>query len=354
MKAGKWLIILFILIIAVIIYVNKISKLEKKESSAASKAKIISMKVSGIIVSQREIEDKIYSSGTVLANEEVEVRNEIAGKIIKLNFKEGSHVRKGDLLVKLFDEDLRAQLRKLQLQKELAQKSESRQKDLLTANGISQQEYELAQNELFSVEADIDLLKSQLKKTEITAPFDGTIGLKTVSEGAFLAANTRIATIQDIDPLKLEFSIPEKYRNRVNNNSEIEFRTSAADSSFTGRIYAFEPKVDLETRSVLVRALSPNRSNKIFPGAFARVTISLQKIDNALMVPTQSLIPDVRGESVFMVSDGKAKKVRVETGLRNDTSVLVVSGIANGDTIITTGMMQLRPDMPVQVNILNY
>ena len=251
-------------------------------------------------------EEKIYSSGTILANDEVEIRNEIAGKITAIVFKEGTRVKKGDLLLTLFDDDLRAQVKKLELQKELNLKAVERQSDLLKVSGISQQDYELTINQLHSTEADLEIIRSQLSKTQIRAPFDGIIGLKSVSRGAYLAMNTRIATIQALDPVKLDFSLPERYKPMIEENSKIHFTTESTEGMFTGKIYAFEPKIDLKTRSVLVRAICENKDFKLFPGAFAHIEIPLQKISDAILIPTQALIPELKGQKVFYFQKWKS------------------------------------------------
>lgn len=352
MKKSTVLLFIIFFGIGIVIYLNKCSG-DKNETLSGKPAAQQPLMVNGIVAGSKEVENKIYSSGSLLANEEVEIRNEIPGKITALLFKEGSRVKKGDPLITLYDDDIIAQLRKLQLQKELASKTEERQSDLLAINGISQQEYELSQNQVNSIVADISLLQSDLSKTRINAPFDGIIGLKAVSPGAYLPVNTRIATIQSIDPIKLEFSVPERYRAMIKDNTEINFTTESSDGIFTGKIYAFEPKIDLQTRSVMVRAICPNKDFKLFPGAFAHIEISLKKVENAILIPTQALVPELKGQKVFISKNGKAEKVAVETGMRNDSAIQIVSGVNVGDTVLITGIMQMRPGMPLIINVTN-
>jgi membrane fusion protein (multidrug efflux system) len=351
MKPGRILLILGVIIIGIIIYLNKCNKEDGPSVNQNKGNQPQAMMVNGLVISAEPIEDKIYASGTLLANDEVEIKNEIPGRVTSILFKEGKKVSKGELLVTLYDEDLKAQLKKLQLQKELAQKTDERQKDLLEINGISQQDYDLSYNQLQSINADIEILESELSKTKIRAPFDGIIGLRTVSAGAFLSVNTKIVTMQALDPMKLEFSIPERYRTLLNDNAEIKFTTESSEGFFTGTIYAFEPKIDLQTRSVIVRALCSNKDLKLFPGAFAHVEIPLKKIDNAILIPTQALIPELKGQKVFITKGGKAEKVDVETGVRNDTSIQITKGIQVGDTILISGLMQVRPGTPLKVSI---
>ena len=352
MKPGKFLLLAVLLFAGIIIYLNKCSSTDKTQGSSTGNKSTPALSVNGVIVVQHPLEEIIFSSGSILANEEVEVRNEIAGKITSILFKEGSNVKKGAVLVKLYDVDLRAQLKKLDVQIENASRNESRQKDLLSINGVSRQEYEEAFNQLRSLEADQDLIKSNLSKTEIRAPFDGVIGLKAVSNGAYLPPNTRIATIQQMDPLKIEFSIPERFRSRVKLNQQVRFTSESSEGKFTATIYAFEPKIDLETRSVLVRAVCLNKNLKLVPGGFVQIEIPLEIIPNAILIPTQALIPEMRGQKVFITADGKAKKIAVEAGMRTDSTVQITGGLTPGDTVLITGIMQIRPDMPVKVNIV--
>ena len=216
-------------------------------------------------------------------------------------------------------------------------------------NAISKQEYELSENHFQSINADIELIESDINKTRIKAPFDGIIGLKTVSAGAFLTGNTRIATIQSIDQVKLEFALPERYRSIINDDALINFTIESSEGIFSGNIYAFEPKIDLQTRSVLVRAICSNKELKLFPGAFAHVEIPLKKVENSILIPTQALIPELKGQKVYISKDGKAEKIVVETGMRNDSAIQITSGIKEGDTLLITGLMQLRPGMPLKI-----
>jgi len=350
MKVGKILWPLIVVLIAIVIYINKCNKPEGTDRGAGKKQALMA---SAVIVKPQDIEDKIYSTGTLLANEEVDIRNELPGRITGILFKEGTSVKKGELLVTLYDEDLKAQEKKLQSQLEVGQTTARRQKDLLDIQGISQQEYDLAMNDVQSLQAELDIVKSNIDKTRIRAPFDGIIGLKTVSEGAYLPANTLIASMQSLEPMKLDFSIPEKYRAQVEPRTEVTFTTESSEGKYSGTIYAFEPRVDLQTRSILVRALCPNKEHKLIPGAFARIEIPLRKIEGALMIPTQSVIPQLKGQSTFLVKNGMAASVPIETGIRNDSTIQVTAGLQVGDTVLVNGIMQARTGMPVQVTIQN-
>ncbi len=352
MNTGRILLLLGLLLTAIVIYVNKCYN--KQPNSISQNLKSLQpIKVNGVVVSSMSLEEYIFASGTLLANEEVEIRNEIPGRITAIHFKEGKKVRKGELLLTLYDSDIQAQLKKLQLQGEVAQRAEERQKDLLSINGISKQEYELSLNQLMLINADIDLMQSNLSKTQIKSPFNGIVGLKTVSTGAFISINTKIASIQEVEPIKLEFAIPERYRSVISDNSPIKFTVDPLETIFEGKIYAFEPKIDLQTRSVLVRAICANNDFSLFPGSFARVKIPLKKIENAILIPTQALIPELKSQKVYISKNGKAEKIEVKTGMRNDSSIHITYGITEGDTVLITGLMQMKQGMPIKVIVKN-
>lgn len=314
-------------------------------------AKNSAIPVSAIIASAEKLDNKLYASGSVLANEEVELRPEASGKIILINFKEGSHADKGDLLVKINDTDLQAQLKKLHLQIKLATEQEGRQKKLLDIHGISQSDYDISLNQLNSLKADEEYTKAQIAKTEVRAPFSGVIGLKNVSDGSYASPSQTIAWFQQIDPVKIDFSIPEKYSAIVSKGDKIIFSASNSRDTLHGEVYAIQPRIDLTTRTLEVRALSPNRDGKIIPGSFVKVQLILKEFEDAIMVPTEAIVPVLKGKNIFVYRNGKAAAQKVETGIRTDTKIQVTDGIHAGDTIITSGIMQLRDGMAVTVKI---
>ena len=307
--------------------------------------------VTAYIVKPEKISNEITASGTIRANEDVQLQPELSGKVVQINFKEGSKVSKGQLLIKLNDADFQAQYKKLQLQQELSEQTLKRQNQLLAINGVSQQEFDLAQSEFNALKADMDFQTAQILKTEIKAPFDGVIGLKNVSEGAFVTPATIIASIQQIDPVKIDFSVPERYFAYLKKDGEVIFSIEGIQEKLKGDIYAIEPKIDLTTRTVQVRAICPNSKGNIYPGAFAQVKIVLNDIADAFMIPTESLIPDVSGQKVFILKNGKSTYSRVETGIRTDTKIQITKGLQAGDTVLTTGIMQLKANS--NVNITN-
>lgn len=309
------------------------------------------MSVSGILVRPGPLENIVRSSGTVLASESVDLVAESAGRVEKIAFREGGHVRKGELLVKINDDDLQAQLRKTSLQIQLAADQEERQRQLFEKSAVSREQYDIALNLVNTLKADRDNLTSAIRKREVRAPFDGVAGLRYVSEGGYVTQSTRIASLQKLNPLKVDFSIPEKYAGQVAVGDIVEFTSDETNLRFTGKLYAIEPKIDPTMGTLQLRAMCDNRAEKILPGAFVRIDLRLRTIDDALMVPTQAVIPVFKGQTLLLLRNGVVVSVPVRTGIRTATSVQITDGIAAGDTVITTGILQLRPGMPVQVSV---
>lgn len=302
------------------------------------------------VVKTSNLDETIEASGTLQSNEEVEVKPEITGRIVRLYFKEGTNVRKGDLLVKIYDEDLKAQIQKLRLQQQLARTTLERQENLLKINGISRQDVDVTRNQVAAYGADIEYTLTQLQKTELRAPFNGRLGLRNVSDGAIISPTTILTTLQQIDPLKIDFAVPEKYRNVIKLGDQVNFTVSGDKNEYKGSIYAIDPKIDLTTRTVRLRAILPNQGNKLFPGSFAKVRILLKDMPEAMMIPSQAVIPGTRDKKVIVADSGRAKFVIVETGIRNEDNVQITAGLKPGDTVITTGILQLKPGMPLKYN----
>jgi len=294
------------------------------------------------------LQNNIYSSGTILAAEEVQLRPETSGKLIAVLFKEGTTVNKGELLAKINDADLQAQLKKLNLQYKLAKEKETRIKGLLEIKGVSQEEYDIAANELETISADMEFTKAQIAKTEIRAPFSGKIGLKSVSEGSFVNNTNIIASIQQTDLLKIDFSIPEKYASVVKVGDTVRFTVEGIKEKQSATVFAIEPRIDAQTRNIMIRAIFKNSSSNVYPGAFAKVELMASK-RQSIMIPTEAVIPEMKGNKVFVVKNGKASPVKVETGIRSDAKIEILSGLNQGDTVITTGIMSLKPEMNVKI-----
>jgi len=305
--------------------------------------------VETVIIRPEMVQDRILATGTIIADEEVEIRSEISGKIVSIAFREGTRVRRGDLLVKIDDSELQAQAFKMDSEQKLAQDKENRRRQLRDKGNISPEDYDVSLNELNAIRGEVQLIQARLLKTKLRAPFDGIIGLRYVSEGSYVSPLTRIASLQRISSLKIDFSVPERYAGTVKPGQTVYFRAAGADGRATGSIYAVEPKIDPSTRTVLIRARAPNPEGRLAPGAFAEVELVLREIPEAIMIPTQALVPDIEGHKVYVVRGGVAAERRVEIGLRTETKVQIVRGVQSADTVITTGILQLVPGAPVRI-----
>ncbi len=301
------------------------------------------------VVKAAPLSSVYQSSGTLLANEEISVYPEVSGRITAINFKEGTNIRKGDLLVQLFDSDIRAQIRKLNAQRELQILTKGRQDELLQINGISRQEYDNTVTQIAAIDADIAAGEAQLRRLQIRAPFDGVIGLRNVSVGAIVSTTSLITTIQQVNPLKLDFPVPEQYNGAIRTGDPVHFTVAALRDTLKGSITALQPRADATTRTITMRALVPNADRKLIPGAFANVFITLGRNDNAIMIPSQCIIPTTKDKKVAVLRNGKADLVTVTTGMRLVSEVEIQHGLQPGDTVIATGIMQVKKDMDVKV-----
>jgi membrane fusion protein (multidrug efflux system) len=310
--------------------------------------------VNVIQLKKETLNNQLQVSGTILPNESVDIKPEISGLVTKVNFQEGQFVAKGTPLVYLNDNELQAQYQRLQYTQKLFQTQESRQKQLLAREAISQEEYDIALNQYNTALSDIKLVQAQLAKTVIRAPFSGRLGLRQVSEGAVINASNIIVSIVNIDPIKLEFSIPERYASLVTVGSSIFFSSESSKEEVEGKVYAFEPQVDAATRTIKLRAQSPNKNGKYLPGMFVKIRFVLDIQEDALLVPAEAVIPELSGYKVFVVgADGNAEQRMIEIGTRTDTQVQVLSGLAEGDKVLTTGVMQVRQGMPIKPTLQN-
>ncbi len=309
--------------------------------------------VEAMVVTPSKLDNVVVVTGSVQANESLELKSETAGKITRIYFMEGKAVKKGELLVQVNDEEISAQLTKQRFNKKLNEDIEFRQRKLLEKDAISQEEYDNALNQLNTSIADISLLEAQLDKTKIRAPFDGIIGLRYVSEGALITTSTPIANLYSISPAKIEFAIPGRYSMQVKSGQRIKFTVESDTSIFVGEVYAVEPQIDANTRTIKIRAIAENTKGLLLPGQFVKVELILGSTPNAILVPTEAVIPELNGHKVFISNNGKAKEVPVQTGIRSNLNLEIVSGLSPRDTLITTGILQLRDGLDIQITKLN-
>ena len=307
---------------------------------------------SGYVIVPKQMSELIYSTGSLLPDEEVDLSFETSGKIVNIYFKEGTKVKQGDLLAKINDKPLQAQLLKLQAQKKLIEEREFRQRQLLDRDAISRESYDQVATELQSTDADIMLIEARIAETELRAPFDGIVGLRMISDGAYATTQTKIIRLVKTNPLKIEFAINERYAGEVSPGFPITFQLPDDPTEFKANVYAVAPQVDMTTRTIMVRAMYPNKNQELKPGRSVKVVALLSQIDNAISIPTQALIAEMEGEKVFIYKNGKAEQVPVVTGLRTESNIQIKEGLHFGDTLLTTAILQLRESLPVKLDTL--
>ena len=304
--------------------------------------------IEGFIVTQSVLQSDITASGSLLPFEQTELHAEVPGRVISINLPEGKRVSAGTLLVKIFDEDLQTQLRKLDAQLSIARTTAQRLKGLLEVKGTSQQEYDLADLQIKNIEAEMDLMRVRIRQTEIRAPYSGVIGLRQISPGAYITPATAIATIRDDSKLRLDFTVPEKYGALIRTGQTVHFKMDGSTRSYSAVVNASEQNVDASTRDLRLRAIVSDRNAELAPGRFAEVDLTLATRPKAIMIPTEAVIPQAKDKKVVVSKSGKAKFVTVTTGVRQAGLVEVVDGLMPGDTIVTAGMLFLRPDAEIK------
>lgn len=339
-KISKWVYIMIglLLIIFVVWSLTRTGQTEDKKGPGNRKPP----KVEAFVVKPSVLIKEISISGSLLAFEEVELKNEIAGRVVSINLPEGQFVKEGTLLVKLFDDDLKANLKKLESQLAIQQQTYDRQSELLKVNGLSQNEFDQTSLLVNSLKAEIEVQQVQIRKTEVRAPFDGVLGLRNISIGAVVTPSTLLTTIRSENKLKLDFSVPEKYSSEIQPGMKVVFSLDNTEVQYNATVMATEMGINQSTRNLKVRAVVDNQSKHLLPGAFANVFLQFGENNNALMVPTQAVIPQERDKSVIVARNGLAHFTPVKTGIRKASTIEVTEGLQIGDTIITSGILFLK------------
>jgi membrane fusion protein (multidrug efflux system) len=328
-------------------------KLEGQGAGGSAKGgKTQSFAVNGIVIKPASFASNLDVTGTIEANESVALQSEVSGLVTGIFFKEGSNVSKGSVLVKINDRDIQAQLQEALTKQNLSASNENRAKQLLAKGAISQEEYDASLADLKSLKAQGQLIRAQLAKTSIIAPFSGKIGLRSISVGVYITPTTVIANLLSTNPVKVNFSVPEKYMAQIKLNSNITFRTDGSSQIYTGKVFAIEPGINAQTRTLQIKALAQNNNNELLPGSFAKVSLVLSNVENAILVPNEAIIPVLKGKTVFVSKNGKAKQIEVHSGTRTDANIVITSGLSEGDTVLTTGAMTLKEDAPVKVSVV--
>lgn len=306
--------------------------------------------VDGYIVKVIPISENLELPGSIMANEATEIHPEISGRMTYLNAAEGKVVGKGTLIAKIYDGDLRAQLNKLSVQLKVQEQTAKRYQELLKINGVSQQEYDMIALQSNNIRADMAIVQSNIMRTEIRAPFSGTLGLKMVSPGAYITPQTILTTIRQNSQLKLDFTLPEKFTGKLRPGQLVSFTSEGNEKVYNAKVIATESGISEESRSLHVRALVNNNDGKLLPGGFAKVKIGFEPDPNAIMIPSQAIVPQARGKQVVVYREGTVSFEDVTTGIRDSAMVQITNGLKVGDTIITTGLMSLKPKEKVVLN----
>lgn len=356
-KGSKRLVIgAIVIVLIVIIAYPKIKPLftSEERGGGPSNTGRRALNVRAEILRYGQMSEQVRSTGALSAEEDVELAFETAGKLIQIYFVEGSRVQKGQLLAKVNDAQLQAQLQKLQAQLKLAEDRLYRQNVLLERDAVSQESYDQAATETETLKADIALVEARIAETELRAPFDGVIGLRYVSEGAYVNTSTKIVRLVKLNPIKIDFSISERYANKVREGNKITFSVRIGDKieTYDALVYAVEPEITSDTRSLVVRARCSNNNEALIPGMSASVELTMSSADNAISVPSEAIVSELGISKVYLYKNGVAVSHQIIPGMRTESRVQVLDGVNESDTLIVSGILQLRESMPVVLDAI--
>lgn len=320
------------------------SKKEAPKQNTAPQATVVDIIIAGL----SGINNTVEANGTVIAGEFVELHPEVSGRLTYLNVPEGTHVQQGTVIARINDADLQAQLNKTRVSLDMATKTEERLRKLLSINGVNQADYDVALNAVNGYKADMAYTQSLIDKTVLKAPFSGVVGLRQVSPGAYVSPASIIVTIQQLDKIKIDFTLPEEYSSLVKKGTSVDVmvdtRTQAIKKAV---IIATEPQVNQNTRNLKVRAVL--QDSKVNPGAYVKVLISSNKDQKSILVPTNAIIPDDKNKILVLVKNGMALFVNVETGRREANNIEITKGVQVGDSVVVTGVLFAKPKAQLKV-----
>ena len=335
-------------LITILLIIRIFSGTGTKKTAAVS-APAPAVPVEAYIVSDTSVIYRITTIGSLRACESADIVSEISKKVVGVFLKEGSNVTRGQLLFKLDDADIVARLNKLGIEEKLAETNETRQKAQLTIGGISQEQYDETLNHLNMLRAEIEILKVELSKTEIRAPFPGKIGLRYCSEGTLVSPNMVLARLQDVSRIKVDFSVPERYAGDLRPGTGITCLTDYSTKEYSAVVEAIEPLIEKKTRTISLCAVCGNSDGTLVPGASVRVDINLQALNKKMFIPSPALIPSIRGYDVYLLKSGKALLQPVKTGIRNSLSVEITEGLSLHDTVVVTNLLRIKPGSPLKM-----
>ncbi|MDB5258003.1 MAG: yegM [Chitinophagaceae bacterium] len=345
----RYIIAGIILLFLIVIKLQFFSSAKGKDARADKKKEKPPVPVSVFVVGHENIQNHLFCNGKVLSNEQAELRTEASGKINYINLQEGKFVKAGTLLLRLNAAEQQTQLEKVDAQLLFATAVEFRRRQLLSTQSISKEEYESTRRELHALKADSAFIQSQIAKKLIYAPFDGVIGIRNVSIGSYITPDVIVANIHQVDPIKIEFSLPERYAPLFKIGDAITFQTEGSGNTYKGTINVLDPVVDQASGNVRYRAWTRNSKGDLLPGSFARVELSLEEQPGTVFLPTEAIVPVAKGKKVFTIKDGVAKEVIVTTGVRTENYLQVLSGIQPGDSVVIKGNFQLKDKAAVKI-----
>ncbi|MDB5203644.1 MAG: transporter [Ferruginibacter sp.] len=332
-------------------FLNSCGKKDKKISATSTtKAAPPTPRVDGYIVRAMAVSEDLELPGSLIANEATEIHPEISGRLTFLSVAEGRSVGKGALIAKIYDGDLTAQLNKLRVQLQNAEVTVRRYQELLKIDGVSRQEYDIQALQINNIKADMAIVRSNISRTEIRAPFSGIVGLKNISPGAYVTPATIITTIRQNSQLKLDFTLPEKYSGRLQPGQLVNFTVEGNQKGYNAKVIATEMGISTDSRSLNVRALVTNNDGKLLPGGFVKVQTNFDPDPNGIMIPSQAVVPQARGKKAVVYRNGIASFEDIITGIRDSAMVQVTNGLKVGDTVIITGLMSMKPNAKIQLN----
>lgn len=354
-KSVKWGIIAVIVLgcaaLGYYSFTPKVNSDLKNAPATGSKGKKSkTLNVRAVKIQQQDLDDALFVSGSLLPDEEVDLTFETSGKITDIHFKEGSFVKKGQLLAKINDAPLQAQLKKLEVQLKLYQDRLYRQNALLEKEAVSKEAFQEAETNLATLQAEIDLVKANIAQTELRAPFDGVIGLRNISLGSYASQSTPIAKLTKVNPLKVEFNVPERYANQLQEGSNLTFTLEGDLKEHKAKVYALDSRVDDETRTFKVRAHYDNSYGKVVPGRYVNITLTTQQYTQTIAVPSEAILSEMGIDKVFLYKNGVAEPNVIKKGVRTADKVQVISGLNIGDTVIVSGTMQIRTGQKVTLD----
>jgi len=337
-------------VIALFALLSSCSSDRKKDATAQQKAgPRPPANVDAFVVQTQTLSNSIEIPGSLVANEATEIHPEVSGRIVSLNIREGAFVQKGAVLARLYDADLQAQKRKLEVQLKMAQQTEDRYAQLQKIGGISRQDYDVTALQVSNIRADLSIIQTEIARTIVRAPFAGKLGLKEVSTGAYVTPASVLTSIQKTTGLRLDFNVPEKYTSLIKKGQFVNFTVEGSERAYSAVVMATESGIEESTRSLTIRAQVKGSEAGLTPGGFAKVRLDFAPNEAALMIPTQAIIPQARGKKVYLYKNGKADFVDVVTGVRDESNIEITEGLKKGDTVIITGLLGLKPDAKVQV-----